>query len=220
MLYVDKPKKQIIVDLDGTLLDNKFRHYACYADILNSLGMNVLTIEEFWNLKRQAQPVYSVLEKTNAQSKVKKFTDEWLDGIENNKYLEKDLVHDGVFDVLNFLKEKNFYLALVTMRNDRQRLIEQLKYLGLYDFFDVVVSIGREQKLSKSDAVKKYLNSNNVFELWVGDTEQDIESARLLGIKMCAVTNGIRDREFIGNYKPDYVLESITGLDEVIRKLS
>ena len=42
----------IFCDLDGTLLEDKKRHYECYKDIIIQYGGNPISKDEYWNGKR------------------------------------------------------------------------------------------------------------------------------------------------------------------------
>jgi phosphoglycolate phosphatase-like HAD superfamily hydrolase len=41
--------------------------------------------------------------------------------------------------------------------------------------------------------------------VWVGDTEVDVAAARELGVRVCALTCGLRTKEYLVNLSPDYI---------------
>ena len=43
--------RTVIVDLDGTILDGRFRHYACYRQILEERGYAPVSLESYWRMK-------------------------------------------------------------------------------------------------------------------------------------------------------------------------
>jgi len=48
--------------------------------------------------------------------------------------------------------------------------------------------------------------------LWVGDTEEDIQAAHALGIKVCAVGCGLRTLEYLSSYAPDYLVPDLSAI--------
>ena len=49
----------------------------------------------------------------------------------------------------------------------------------------------------------------------VGDTEADILAAQRVGIPAIAVLSGIRDREQLERYQPDYIVENLAAAGDL-----
>ena len=101
LLYVkNKMFDYIFLDLDGPILEGKFRHYACYKDIIKKYGGNALEIDYYWELKRNKITRDIVLEKSNFQESYEIFFKEWMKNIENEKYLNLDSLKPEVVETL------------------------------------------------------------------------------------------------------------------------
>lgn len=197
----------IILDLDGTLLQGKLRHYQCYSDILQKRGFVPLPIEEYWQKKRTGLTSIEILKLNNADVIYDHFIKSWLKSIEMKKYLLLDYLHEKVLDVLSGWKQNEKSLIIATRRNNAKNLDWQLKKLGVLKFVDqVIIAQGMQKDICKSVTVKNEIkNLNPGRTIWIGDTEEDIQGARALGIQSCALSGGLRDKKFLLKFKPNYL---------------
>ena len=91
------------------------------------------------------------------------------------------------------------------MRRNFEGLQQQLIDKKLWQYFDAVRAVGiNSPVIEKAKAVAEMI-SNKDNAIWIGDTEVDILAAKSLGIKVCAVTNGLRDAHFLKKLAPDYI---------------
>ena len=210
----------IVLDLDGPLLDGMLRHYRCYSDILEELSFTPIPIEQYWAMKRNRINRRVLLQYSNAQSLYDKFLEIWTERIETKEYLEFDSLQNNVENILSQWKERNIQLILATMRNNTSNLSWQLKVLNLTRFFDEVVVVGSGlHGVSKATKVKEKLIGKCVDEVfWVGDTEVDVAAARELGIRVSALTCGLRTEEFLTSLSPDSIEENLLSFAEGINK--
>jgi len=143
--------------------------------------------------------------------------DEWLKRIEDKNYLKYDNLVPESPKVLSVLRNKAD-LILVTLRNSRKNLFWELDRLGLNNYFSQVL-VGSPVKLkNKTKLIKDYIE-NNMGEtkfIIIGDTEVDIFTGKELGMLTIAVTYGIRSREFLENLKPDFYLDKLSVLPEIL----
>ena len=72
----------IFLDLDGTILDGKLKHYNCYRDILIKDGGQPLDIDIYWNMKRSKIKRTITLEKSFYKKSYDDFYNQWIDNIE------------------------------------------------------------------------------------------------------------------------------------------
>lgn len=206
--------KQIFLDLDGPLLEGKERHYYCYRSILERYGFEPIGIDEYWIKKRALVNRRDLLSMSGAEEIYDDFLAEWLALIESPEMLALDKVQEGALECLRGWKERGVTLTLVTMRRNRQALIEQLESTGLLQCFDsVLICDHAEVGQGKADAVRGILQHQiETFvenSLWIGDTEADWEAAGSLGVDVVLVTNGLRDEEHLTSLKNALVLPSI-----------
>jgi len=98
------------------------------------------------------------------------------------------------------LASKHATLGVVTTKTGKYS-IELLEYMGLMDYFDVL--IGREDvehpKPHPEPILKALSKMQNVTnKLWmIGDTPMDIEAAKAAGINSVAVTCGYADKKLL-----------------------
>lgn len=206
-------------DLDGPILDVSDKYYAVYKDILIENNEKVLSKNEYWNLKRAKTSLYDILSKTNSEQSIIIFKELWLNRIEIHKYQKLDKLQPGITESLKLCKEKN-NLVLVTLRRDRQRLLEQLQELNLVDYFEIILSSGQDIKPRwkiKYNLINDYLKSkiaNNNFI--IGDTETDIIAGNNLGFISIGVLCGIRNSQLIDS-KPDIILNQTIDFLEYLK---
>ena len=105
----------IFIDLDGPILDGKYKHYKCYADIINKYGGKPIDIESYWNMKRSKIKRTILLEMSNFQSDYSTFYEEWLENIEKVQYLELDVIKPFAKETLNQWKKVVNNIILVTI---------------------------------------------------------------------------------------------------------
>jgi phosphoglycolate phosphatase-like HAD superfamily hydrolase len=208
----------IFFDLDDTLIDTSERHYRVYKDIIEDYGMlNIVSKEEFWSYKRTGGKTEGLISKNSSKEFIQKFMDEWLKRIEDKNYLKYDNLVPESPKVLSVLRNKAD-LILVTLRNSRKNLFWELDRLGLNNYFSQVL-VGSPVKLkNKTKLIKDYIE-NNMGEtkfIIIGDTEVDIFTGKELGMLTIAVNYGIRSREFLENLKPDFNLDKLSVLPEIL----
>ena len=102
---------------------------------------------------------------------------------------------------------------LVTMRQSRKLLDQQLARLKLLEAFDCVLAAGADSVANdrgeqKAQLVRDRYGNQDLVGWFVGDTETDIQSGRLLGLRTAAITFGIRTIDHLSAVSPDVVLNS------------
>lgn len=210
-----KVKKPVIfIDLDGTILDVSERIYQVYKDILRKKERKYLSKDIYLKLKKDNLPIKGILERTKAEDIFSYFRKEWKKEIEKTCYLSLDKLSETEKKILLQLK-KEHRLVLVTLRNYPKRLIKQLKEKKINNLFDIILTKPSENSGSrrkfKYDLIKKYgvYDKNSII---IGDTETDILTGKKLGIKTVAITKGMRNRNFLKKYKPDFLIKKLSEI--------
>lgn len=197
----------IFIDLDGTIIDASLRLYHLHEDILKLSGfMTPYSREEYLALKRKKTPereIISFIPKHYQDFYLQqrgKYMEDWA-------YLEQDILFSWSKAALEQLRRHNT-LILCTRRKKADFLVRQLQHLGLNDLFhDCIISFDQKEEMIKRHPL--FLPQKAVI---IGDTEADIETGKLLGIKTVAVLSGYRSKEFLENYHPDLIIENIGEL--------
>jgi phosphoglycolate phosphatase len=205
----------VILDLDGPLLDGRPRHYSCYRQILLEHGFTPISLDDYWQMKRAGLSVKDQLSASGAESIVSDYQRSWLELIEQPEMLGLDILQPGTMEKLRNWLDQRVRIVLITMRRHIARLNRQLTKLGLDIFLDHVVTCppsrvgdGKAQRL-KSTVTK----ISPEHSLWVGDTEVDIEAARLFGCRVWAVTCGLRTEAYLASLSPDFLSPNLTYVD-------
>lgn len=173
-------------------------------------------IDEYWGMKRVRADRHKQLAKSGADEMYDKFLEFWMERIEEKKYLEMDLLQAGAVQKMQEWKSSGLRLSLVTMRNNRENLFWQLTTLGLLPLFDDVIIVGNSEGdgSGKADAVRTLtLETGSDALLWIGDTEVDIKAARLAGVRICAVSCGLRTADYLATLKPDFIVPDLNAVN-------
>jgi len=217
---VVKISRTIFLDLDGTLLDTSWRHYKLYKDILEMKrpinNESTISKEKFWHMRRTGKKTRDILHESLPNEIIASFEEEWLQKIEKKSYLRYDEPFLKVKSTLSYLN-REFDLVLVTLRNNTENLHWELSSLGLKNYFKAVIS----GKGPKKGLVENYLTNDYREEkcLIVGDTEEDIKTGLELNMPTISVSCGIRSREFLEQFNPDFCIKDFREIRDIIKSV-
>jgi phosphoglycolate phosphatase-like HAD superfamily hydrolase len=207
----------LYLDLDGTLVDVKSRHYLAYARAAAAVDAEPVSQREYWARRRRGS---STMELAPAnEDRRTAFLETWLCQVEAAENLRLDTMIPGARRALTELGER-YDLALVTLRRDWNSLMEQLSWLKLMDSFSAVYSRGKSGMCGSSKAYLIELATVELDQrsLVVGDSEEDVRAARQVGLGCVSVTTGVRGRRYLEAMKPDHLLASIAGLPRLLSR--
>lgn len=218
---MEMSKKIIFLDLDETLIDTSNRHYQVYCDLMKILNLkNPIDKEEFWKLKRNGISTVEILDEKDPKAQ-EEFINLWIKNIENKEYLILDKLFSETQGLLSKLSKET--LILLTMRNNRDNLIWELKKLGLYDIFETILSCSPLKNKDKTAPILEYINDKNLDidknSIIVGDSEIDIITGKKLNMTTIAVSYGIRKEDKLLSMNPDYCLEDIKEVVDTLNNI-
>jgi phosphoglycolate phosphatase-like HAD superfamily hydrolase len=179
----------VFCDLDGTLLEDKQRHYECYKAIVKKYGGNCIPLDEYWNDKRNKVKRTVLLEKTGFQGTYDDYLSKWLALIETPEFLKYETLKPDTLSFLEWLGDNSEHIVLTTQRRNRENLLSQLEELGISGYFEEVVSGNH-----KTDILDGKYNKESLV---IGDTEADEETAERLGCTFIAVISGLRNEKYL-----------------------
>jgi len=211
-------RRTIFFDLDGTLIDTSERHYRVFEDILNLHQIeNTHSKADFWNQKRNGKKTLDLLPSNCSKKFIQEFSDEWIDRVEDIEYLKYDRLYSESLDVLSVLKCKSD-LVLVTLRNNKKNLLWELGNFGLTSYFKQILLDSPLESRDKVSLIQEYMSpyyeKKNL--IIVGDSEVDIETGKKIGISTIAVTCGIRSRSFLRKLKPNFCVNKLCKIIEIL----
>ncbi|THE14090.1 pyrophosphatase PpaX [Bacillus timonensis] len=125
----------------------------------------------------------------------------------------------GVFDTIKTLKEQGYKIGVVTTKI-KNTVKMGLKLTKLDQFFDVVVTLD-DVKNPKPDPepvllALKLLDSTPEEAIMVGDNYQDIVAGQKAGTKTAGVAWSHKGKDFLLEYKPDFMLEKMSDLLDIV----
>ena len=206
----------IIFDLDGTLVDSKEAIARGVNFVLKKVGLQekpkaeIISYIGTWldNLIKK-----SLGPKQQALFEKAKFI------FENYRQASPDssLLYPGVKDILEHFKNKK--KIIVTNRNYKFTL-PTLKKLGIYDYFEDIIGGDDLTCLKPSGCpLDMAINRRKIDKdkiIIVGDMDIDILAGKEAGIATCAVTYGIGKKEDILKASPDFIIDKISELKNII----
>lgn len=199
----------IFFDLDGTLVDSKPRLYHLFQELV---PQSTFTFNEYWSLKQKKISHSQILRKyfKFTPNDILVFEQDWMCKIESDEFLKFDSPIDGIYEYLLLLKESGVRLYIVTARQFKDKVLEQIGRFGWNNIFvDILVT---EQKLTKVELIQSVLNKSELACI-IGDTGKDIQVGKYLAIKTVAVLSGFLNKKSLLPYNPDLIVDSIVKLN-------
>lgn len=204
--------KNIIFDLDGTLLDTSEGIFNSVRYTEDSLGIEHMP-EEDLHLHVGPPVLYAYekfhnLDKDTARKAVK-FHREYS----TSKGIYEAKVYNGIPELLKDLKDSGFKLYVATLK--RQDLAEKvLEHFQISQYFDLIVGINNAESLSKADMINIILSDiggDKKSTILIGDSEFDAIGAAEAGIDCLAVTYGFgfKSADDIKNNKIKFIAKDI-----------
>jgi len=183
----------IVFDLDGTLVDVRLRHYQVYADALGEVGVEPLGPGAYWSRRRSGAGTFEIVSGLPGPI-YSRFTAMWTERVEAARYLALDRVFPGAPQMLTAFAA-DYELLLLTLRWNRDALLDELRDLGLDGAFSAVISPGAGDERRKSALLAgRELGA----DAWViGDSEADVKLAADVGAEFVGLTCGVRSPAFL-----------------------
>jgi len=200
----------IIFDVDGTLTSTNELIYATFRHITNKYLNKNYTNEEIYSMFGPTEDgILKDICGENYESARKDYYDFYT---KNHRMAD---IYPGIDDILKMLKERGIKLSVYTGKGSTAAAIT-LKKLGIYDFFDMVVTGDDiEGHKPSPEGVDVFVNKYNLDRsrvLIVGDAIADIKAARNSGIKSASVVWDSYAKEKVLAFGSDYVFHTVEEL--------
>lgn len=211
--------RAVLFDLDGTLVDSQEAIVAAVRHALAVIGAGRLPDPDDI-VAVIGRPLEQVLRDLGhhvpdqaAQLFAREFREHYA------RHFRSARLYPGVIETLRVLRELEARTALVTTKQQEQAEAVA-RETGLDGLLDHIHGWrpGRKHKPDPEPCLTALAALGFVPEeaLMVGDTEQDIQSARAAGVATCAVSYGYRPGVLLRHYRPDYLIGDIRNLPSII----
>ena len=183
--------KNILFDLDGTLLDTTEGVIEAVKITINDLGLKMPdnnTLKSFVGPTMQSSfEKYFNQDKQTALINANLFRDNYK---KHSLFIAKP--YNRVFELLDFLKNHGYKLAVATNKS-HQNAMDILEKFKIMSYLDFALGSDLDGKMTKTDIVNiciEKLNANKEETILVGDSNADFIGAKEAGIDFIAVTWG------------------------------
>ena len=220
-----KKPEMVLIDLDGTLVDSVPDLAWCVDETMKALDMPVRGEAKVRNwvgngvprliqralidqldgdvdleLYAQAEPIFMALYADNAS--------------------KRSQLYPAVKEGLQWLKEQGIRVGCVTNK-DEQFTLTILKDLGLFDFFEIVIS-GDTLPLKKPHPAPllhgaEFFNVKPENAMMIGDSISDVKASRAAGFDIICMSYGYNHGVDIRTANPDIVIDSFAELKNTIK---
>lgn len=178
-----------VFDLDGTLIDSSARHWMLMVELLHQYGFDTGEefADEFMRYKRRGNSGYRYLTDVLkiSQQCAEEISSEWVKHIEDEKWLIFDTLYD---DTIPTLKKIEGRILFLTIRNNKESLMSELKARGIAIYPIKVLSTGQD----KAEILKMISDE----KIMVGDTEIDYRAAVESDCPYYMLNRGFRSKEY------------------------
>lgn len=207
--------KQIIFDMDGTLVDSLDTFIKIGNEMAWKYGYEPISQEKIKELLKL--PMKKRIESLKIPVfKIPKIGVEILNAF--NSYAAEVKPIEGVKDMLHTLYNRGYGLNIVSSNSVRN--IETFLKVNDLELFDNIqsskglfgkhVTIGR--LIAKLGAAKEDV-------IYIGDEQRDVEASKKIGIKVISVLWGFDSRELIDKVKPDFYAVKPGDIVEIIEAI-
>jgi phosphoglycolate phosphatase len=207
----------IIFDMDGTLIDPRIDVANALNVTLIQLDLAPLSYKEIFGLIRDG--MRDLMERVlppSHQDRIETAITLYRSHYDNH-LLDNTTLYPSVRETLEELAS----LKKAVVSNKREKPVRAiLKGFNLPHHFEMVLggdSIG--ERKPAPHAILKVLDYFDVSlsnALIVGDSPEDIQAGHAAGIRTCGVTYGYRSRESLVDEKPDYLIDDLRLLLEIV----
>lgn len=190
--------KYLILDFNGTIIDDVQICLDVENDTIKhfNLDREPMTMDEYLHIF--TFPIKGYYEKAGFTWDKYSFEEVgayWFDGYckRENEYK----LYDGVKELLVESKQKGIKNICLSA-SSQIKLIDQLKQLEIYQYFDEVLGTGDIYAKSKVDIGLNWIKDKDPREcLMIGDSLHDLEVAKAMGVDCILVSKGHQAKDIL-----------------------
>lgn len=208
------PLPVIAVDIDGTLFDVRRRYYRLYTEALADDSGVCISPSSYIRYIRKGLGHETLLQEKHQGFAFELWQRYRHQHGETSRYLRLDKLVTEMGARLENLRQHARLIALAE-RADPDTLRWQLERAAIAHLFDTIVCVGANADSGrKAEGLREY-----GCVLSIGDTEVDIDAARLAGCPSMSVSWGLRSRRFLAERTASvYSRANHLPADEAVRR--
>ncbi|HFQ5047278.1 HAD family hydrolase [Vibrio vulnificus] len=204
-------RRDIIFDLDGTLITCKEKHVALCKVACNLVGVS-LNVKKYWDLKRNgASNKLALSSYIESVLKIERICSYWNDQIEESEWLYWDKLYPNTLELLSFISRIH-NIHILTARRNKFNAYMQCDELGLSKYVSNIMVVSHDDV---SNNKKDYILKTNA-SLFFGDTETDYIATLGTNCDFVAFINGQRSYNFLKNSGVD----KFSSINETLENLT
>jgi len=223
MTSLKKPE-MVLIDLDGTLVDSVPDLAWCVDETMKALDMPVRGEAKVRNWVGNGVPrliqrsLIDQLDGEPSDADYAKAAPIFMDLYADNASKRSQL-YPAVIEGLQWLKDQGIRIGCVTNK-DEQFTLTILKDLGLFDFFEIVIS-GDTLPFKKPHPAPllhgaEFFNVKPENAMMIGDSISDVKASRAAGFSIVCMSYGYNHGVDIRTANPDVVIDTFAELKDVI----
>lgn len=205
--------KNIIFDWSGVVKDAFECHLWLVNKIFKEFGAKEISLEELkenWEQPHMAFYNKYLPDITEAEEE-----EAYKEGILSEE-CPKSKSFPGICELIKKLKKRGFFLGVIST-DLAETILPEIKSYGLENIFDEVTTNASDKIVSLKNMIEKF-KLNPEETCFIGDSNHEIIAGRATGAKTIAVTWGFNKEEYLKAKNPDYLVNSVDELEEVLLK--
>lgn len=227
----------VIFDLDGTLVDLDDRELYCINKALTKVGSSTISrrqyIQRYYSRPYDQVGARNLIRELLGKQAAGKAIEIYSNKFRKNLHLNK--LQKETFKVLITLKSEGTPSAVATLRRMRSLVEQELQYLHIHRFIDVLVTredikpppqtkplLNIVAELRAQQFMKTFmlLQTEPSKTIIVGDSWWDIRGAKMVGAIAALVKTGFGTYNHFCREKPDIILDNLEQLLRHIWRLN
>lgn len=212
--------RNIIFDVDGTLLDSRQDIANAQVYVAHKLGATHVVPEDIYPLiGKPLSEIFAILLPPELHAKIPRAKETYVTYYRAHM-LDTTKLFPGALETIRNLHASGHRLAVATTKSSVTSG-KVLKHFGLSEYFLQIQ--GSDNTPYKPDPfvinkVVEDLHWDRAETMMIGDTAADVLGGRNAGVRTCAVTWGALTREQLERLNPDWIVEKFEEIGMVVGK--
>ncbi|HEX3720175.1 MAG TPA: hypothetical protein VH595_19670 [Verrucomicrobiae bacterium] len=183
-------------DWDGTLVDCRGRQTAVLRDVLSRISGVSIDPDAWWRRKTEGLSTHQALIEAGIIPTVASaVTNSWVAEVENENWLELDVVHPQALPALEVVLAHGFSPVVITGRRNAEGARSQILKSSIGR---LVGEIWVVNPVGAASLKGEFLTQNKV-NVFVGDTESDFFAAQAANAIFGGVSSGQRSANYLSS---------------------